>query len=156
MRINLQRLISDDESSIGAMFIDCDFKCYTLEDEFRSKKVFGETRIPFGEYEIKLRTEGGFHERYLNKFGADFHKGMLWLQDVPNFEYILIHIGNDDDDTAGCILLGSTANNLLTSSGFIGESTSAYQHFYPIVRDALLSGEKVTINVRDEGQISFT
>ena len=52
-----------------------EFLAYTLEDEWREEKVSAETRIPEGTYDIKLRTTGGFHSRYANKFG-DWHKGM--------------------------------------------------------------------------------
>ena len=45
-----------------------EFLGYTLEDEWREEKVSAETRIPEGTYEIKLRTTGGFHSRYLSKF----------------------------------------------------------------------------------------
>ncbi len=132
------------------MLIDCQFYCYTLEDEHRTVKEYGETRIPEGEYEIKLRKEGGFHQRYRERFG-DRHKGMLELQDVPNFKYVLIHIGNDEDDTAGCILVGNTVNNNLIEAkrGFLGDSTSAYMEIYPIISDRLLKGEKVIIKITD-------
>ena len=63
-----------------------EFLAYTLEDELREKKVSAETRIPEGTYEVTLRTEGGFHSRYAAKFG-DWLKGMLWVRDVPGFEY---------------------------------------------------------------------
>ena len=42
-------------------WIGYDFLCYTLEDEYRDKKVKGETMIPHGRYEIKLIKEGVFH-----------------------------------------------------------------------------------------------
>ena len=46
--------------------------------------------------------------------------GMLHVLDVPNFKYILIHCGNTDEDTAGCLLLGDTQeNNLVKKDGFI-------------------------------------
>ena len=54
-----------------------EFLGYTLEDEWREEKVSAETRIPEGTCDVKLRTVGGFHSRYLDKFGDDFHKGML-------------------------------------------------------------------------------
>jgi hypothetical protein len=153
MEITVQRFSSNNESTLGVLFIDCDFQCYTIEDEFRSKKARGETRIPAGRYRITLRNEGGFHSRYLQKFGADFHKGMLWIRDVPDFEYILIHIGNDDDDTAGCLLVGNTANNNRSGAGFVGDSTGAYKELYQIIRDAILDGDDVWINYLDEGQM---
>ena len=104
-----------------------------------------ETAIPLGEYEIKLRTEGGFHSKYTARYG-DMHKGMLWLQDVPNFKWILIHVGNTDESTAGCLLLGETQQDLdKGKDGFIGGSGDAYKKMYPKVAEAILSGEKVTI-----------
>ena len=127
------------------MFVDCDFECFTIEDEFRTTKKYGETRIPNGRYKVELRTVGGFHNRYLKKFGKDFHKGMLWVKDVPNFEYILIHIGNTEKDTAGCLLVGSTSNS---EKGFIGDSTGAYKSMYKKVSDAILRGEDVYITYK--------
>ena len=70
-----------------------------------------ETCIPEGEYEIKLRTVGGFNERYTKKYPT-MHRGMLWLQDVPGFEYILIHQGNTDEHTSGCLIVGDTQQDL--------------------------------------------
>jgi hypothetical protein len=146
MEIEILRYNSESDYTDGLLFINCKFQVHTLEDEYRSVKVYGETRIPDGRYEIELRNVGGFHKRYLKKFGADFHKGMLWVKDVPNFEYVLIHIGNDDQDTAGCLLVGMINN--ANEKGFIGESTYAYKKIYPQIRDAILNGEKVYINYK--------
>jgi hypothetical protein len=121
------------------------FLAYTLEDEFRTNKVFGETRIPAGTYEIKFRTEGGHHKRYGDKFPS-IHKGMLWLQDVPNFKWILIHIGNDDDDTAGCLLVGDDPEPLKNQ---LQVSTRAYKRVYSHVSEVLSRGEKVEIEYID-------
>jgi hypothetical protein len=144
MNINVKRYNDNGESTLGLLFIDGAFECYTLEDEARTSKVWGETRIPEGTYEIGFRTEGGHHARYMRKFG-DFHKGMLHVKDVPNFEYILIHIGNDDDDTAGCLLVGSKANANNYGVGFVENSTGAYTKLYEKVRNALLNDEQVNI-----------
>ena len=121
-----------------------------LEDEVRDVKVMHETAIPLGEYEIKYRTVGGWFTRekarYDKKFGAGWFKGMLELQDVPNFTYVLIHSGNTDESTSACLLLGNTQQDLdMGKDGFIGSSRLAYESFYPKVRDALDAGEKVTI-----------
>ena len=147
MEIDVIRFNSKEDFTDGLMYINGEFQVYTLEDEERSVKVFGETRIPNGRYSIGLRTVGGFDKRYSSKYGKDFHKGMLWVKDVPNFEYILIHVGNDDGDTAGCLLTGMTNN--ADEKGFIGGSTDAYKKIYPPIRDAVLSGEDVFINYKD-------
>ena len=75
---------------------------------------------------------------------------MLWVRDVPNFEYILIHCGNTDEHTAGCLLLGdSQENNQLVDDGFIGKSTQAYKRVYPKILKALNNGEDVRIEYID-------
>lgn len=150
MKLEVLRYSSGDNDTLGILLIDGAFECYTLEDEFRTVKVFGETRIPQGTYKIGLRTEGGHNNRYNNKFSY-VHEGMLHVLDVPNFKYILIHIGNDDDDTAGCLLVGDTTNNNKLHDGFIGSSTQAYIRMYKKVLKAIKSGEPVTITYRDVG-----
>ncbi len=145
MKLNVVRTQFGKDATNGMLFIDGVFECFTLEDEVRDVKVHSETAIPLGEYEIKLRTEGGFHSKYTARYGA-MHKGMLWLQDVPNFKWILIHTGNQDSHTAGCLLVGETQQDLdKGKDGFVGGSGDAYKKMYPKVANALLSGEKVTI-----------
>ena len=59
---------------------------------------------------------------------------MLQVMDVPGFEFILIHVGNTDKDTAGCLLLGFNAN---TSQGLsVGSSVKAYKRLYSRVIEA--------------------
>ena len=154
MKLKVIRYSSQSDSTNGALFIEnddlsLDFLCYTLEDEYRKEKVRSETRIPKGKYEIKLRKEGGFHTKYSKRF-PDIHIGMLHIIDVPNFEYILIHCGNTDEHTAGCLLVGdSQENNILKKDGFIGSSTQAYKRIYPKISKKLEEGEKVFIEYID-------
>jgi len=149
MLITVERYSDNKESTTSLVFINGEFFCYGLEDEGRTEKVFGETRIPEGVYDIDLRTEGGHHNRYASKF-PNMHKGMLHVMNVPNFEYILIHIGNDDDDTAGCLIVGDTVNNNNINDGFIGYSTDAYSRFYKKVISAIMRDEDVSIQYIDE------
>ena len=124
------------------------FLAYTLEDEQRDTKVYGETRIPNGTYELGLRKTGGYHAKYSKRF-SDIHVGMLHVLDVPGFEYILIHCGNTDEHTAGCLLVGdSQENNQITKNGFIGKSTQAYKRIYPRIAEAIECGEQVTIKYK--------
>ena len=152
MELKVLRFSSQKDSTNGLLFDITNgykFLAYTLEDEHRTSKVRGETRVPAGTYEIKLRTVGGFHERYTRKYGK-MHKGMLHIINVPGFEYILIHTGNTDEHTAGCLLVGdSQENNAIIKDGFIGKSTNAYKRIYPIISEAIERGEKVIIKYVD-------
>ena len=147
MKLEVLRFNSSDDFTTGLLFDVTDnvrsFLCYTLEDQAQTQKVYGETRIPSGTYKLTLRAQGGFHTRYAAKFG-DWHRGMIYVNDVPNFEYILWHIGNDDDDTAGCLLVGKTSQD-----NFIGSSTNAYKEIYPPIRDAILNGDDVSVTYID-------
>ena len=149
MRLSVLRYNSQADFTDGLFFINGKFQCFTLEDEGRDKKVKHETRIPDGLYDVKLRTDGSFHNRYLKKYGSNFHKGMLHIQDVPDFEYILIHTGNTDDHTSGCLLTGMSQN--ADDKGFLGESGLAYKKIYPPIRDALLKGDRVIIDYKTIG-----
>ena len=152
MKLEVLRISSQDDSTNGILFDVTEgrkFLSYTLEDEYRETKVMSETRIPAGTYKITLRKVGGFHGRYEAKYG-EMHKGMLWVRDVPGFEYILIHTGNTDEHTAGCLLVGdSQQNNIIKADGFIGSSTAAYKRIYPPIAAALEAGEEVTITYTD-------
>ena len=75
---------------------------------------------------------------------------MLHVLNVPGFEYILIHCGNTDEHTAGCLLVGdSQENNQITEDGFIGKSTQAYKRIYPMIAKAIRKKEEVTIEYKD-------
>ncbi len=153
MRLEVLRFSSGEDSTSGLLFDVTNrdlksFLAYTLEDEYRYNKVLGETRIPDGIYEIGFRKEGGFHSKYQKRF-ADIHKGMLQINNVPGFDYILIHCGNTDEHTAGCLLVGDTqVNNLVQKDGFIGQSTQAYKRIYPYIAKALEQKESVTIRYK--------
>ena len=152
MKLEVLRISSESDSSSGLVFDITDerkFLCYSLEDEYRNDKVIHETRVPAGTYQIQLRKVGGFNARYAKKYG-DFHKGMLHVQDVPGFEYILIHTGNTDEHTSGCLIVGdSQENNQLMKNGFIGKSVQAYKRIYTPIAEALENGEEVTITYVD-------
>ena len=103
MELIIKRLLDDSRSTVGKLYLDGRLFAGTLEDTRRHKKVPRLTRIPAGRYEIKLRFDSPMAKRYEELYGT---RGMLWLQDVEDFEWVYIHIGNDDDDSDGCILVG--------------------------------------------------
>ena len=152
MELEVLRISSGEDSTSGLLYDVTNkrkFLCYTLEDEYRKEKIKGETRIPSGTYEVVFRKSGGFHNKYVKRYG-EMHLGMLHIINVPGFEYILIHTGNTDDHTAGCLLLGDTqTNNQIAKDGFIGSSGQAYKRVYPKIADALEKGDCVKITYID-------
>lgn len=152
MRLELYRFSSQNESTLGILYIvndetnQKDFLCFTLEDQKREVKVYGETRIPKGTYQIEYRKEGGYHNKYSKRFPS-IHRGMLEIRDVPNFTHILLHCGNTDDDTDGCLLVGNVVSQNITKDGFLGQSTDCYKRIYPILADILDTQKHLSIKI---------
>ena len=115
-----------------------------VEDERRRKKVFAETCIPLGVYRLALRTHGGFHARYRKRFPG-FHVGMIEVMDVPGFTDILWHIGNDDEDTAGCLLIGSYPVVTPDCEFEVAASERQYRIVYPGIAASIASGEPIYV-----------
>ncbi len=152
MWLSLLRYSSTKHSTLGVLIDkttdDEKFLCYTLEDAYQKKKIPGKTRILNGLYNISLRTEGTTHKKYSKRF-SDIHKGTLWIEDVEDFENILIHCGNTPEDTRGCILVGDLALSNVVSEGKIRSSEIAYKRIYKYISDAILSGNPVRLHIRD-------
>ena len=148
----LYRFSSQKHSSLGLIMAGGEqevFKCFSLEDEHREVKVPGKTRIPAGRYEIKLRAEGGLYQRKAKQWGCE--RGMLWLQDVPDFEWIYLHPANRHEDLEGCIATGNTLESNLphVGEGFTGKSVAAFKNLYAEIIALLDSGKRVFIEVID-------
>lgn len=140
MNILVDRIVSNHDVTISRVYINDRFFCHGLEDEYRRFKVPGETRIPAGCYDLKLRREGGFHNRYRTLF-PQMHKGMIEIARVPDFRWVLIHVGNYERDTAGCLLLGRADFNAWA----VWQSRATYKRFYTEVLDAVDSASATII-----------
>jgi hypothetical protein len=113
MKITVKRMHRTDISTIGELYIDGVFECYTLEDIEREVKIKSETAIPKGTYKVIINQSNRF-------------KRLLpLLLNVPNFEGVRIHSGNTNHDTEGCILVGQTR-----SKNFIGQSRKAFDKLF--------------------------
>ena len=113
MEILIKRLTRTNISTIGELFVDGKFECYTLEDVERQIKIKNETAIPKGKYKVVINMSNRFK------------KLMPQILNVPNFEGVRIHPGNTNHDTEGCILVGTTR-----SIDFIGNSRKAYEKLF--------------------------
>jgi hypothetical protein len=121
MLIEVKRFEFQNTHTIGKMYIDGVYECYTLEDVVRNgSKVIGKTAIPTGEYKIIIDKS------------VRFKQDMPHILNVPNFTGVRIHAGNTSADTDGCILLGTT----WSGKDFIGNSRSAYKKFFDKLKQA--------------------
>lgn len=147
-RVVLKRFFYTDDVTIGGVFIDGEFQCFTLEDTYHQDKIKGSTRIPAGTYAIKRAFAGRKYTQYRKRF-PELPPGVLYLDNVPNFTGIMIHIGNFARDTSGCILVGlnvmSKRNTLM-----LNRSTPAYKDLYLKIVGMLKTDIFLSIEVIDE------
>lgn len=119
----------------GQFFVEDMLLGQTLEDEDRfledgGVKVYGETAIPRGKYKIVLA------------FSPHFNKQMPHLLNVPQFDQIMVHGGNEEKDTLGCILLG----HLRTEEG-IRDCAGVVQRLIDLLESAAARDEDCWIDV---------
>lgn len=155
MKILVDRAWKKPTYTISRLFVDGKRFYESLEDKDRglkktdplstiqSKKIYGETAIPSGIYEIDM-------DRVSPKYAAiDWYKTncnggrMPYLKNVPGFEGILLHPGNGPEDSWGCILIG---RNLTT--GRLSQSKDTFKKLYKTMLDAHKKGEKITIEIK--------
>lgn len=104
MEIKVERIQFNDKTTIGKLYIDGVYQCDTLEDRVQSQKVYGETAIPVGRYQVVVNWSNRFKQY------------MPLLIGVPNYEGVRIHPGNKHEDTHGCILVGTAKGEVLINS----------------------------------------
>lgn len=128
MLIEVKRFEFKDTYTVGKMYIDNIYECYTLEDVVRTgAKVNGQTAIPTGTYNLIIN--------HSNRFNRD----LPLLENVPNFTGVRIHSGNTSANTEGCILVGTT----WSGKDFIGNSRVAFNKLF----EKLKKAKKVTIKI---------
>lgn len=145
----LQRYSDNRDSTLGILLKVLEkqtvLQAYTLEDEFRATKVKGETRIPAGTYTVDRQPLATpLTLKYRQKY--PWFKNHLEVKNVPGFQGIYIHVGNYDENSDGCILLGDVADNNSIGPGSVMQSTAAFQRFYQSVYDQL----PITLIIKDE------
>lgn len=132
MKLKLYRKFLGNKYTIGKLFINDEYICDTLEDVVRPEntKIYGETAIPCGVYEIVLTMS------------PRFKKILPLLLDVPHFEGVRIHTGNTEKDTEGCILVGYNK-----VKGKVINSKIAFDKVMKYLELATINSEKITIEV---------
>ena len=151
MKLLLKRIAKRSSYTIGKLYINGQYFCDTLEDtdrgltqgmslqEISKIKVKDKTAIPTGIYSITLNIiSPKFGAKAFYKANANGGK-IPRLQNVPGYEGILIHCGNTDADTSGCILVGENRE-----VGKVLNSQATFRKLYQILDDCK---EQITIQI---------
>lgn len=148
MKLTLRRIALKDTYTIGKLYIDNHYFCDTLEDKVRDLnkdgdlddvgegKVAGQTAIPYGTYKVTMDVQS---PKFSQRASYAWCKGYLpRLLNVPHFEGIMIHSGNDASHTAGCILVGENR-----VKGQVLNSMNTLKRLYDILKGA----DDITITI---------
>lgn len=141
MELILNRFAKKKDYTVGRLYVDNTYFCNTLEDTDRglmqgqtleyikSVKVKGQTAIPLGRYRVTMNVVS---PKYSKRAQYDFCDGKVpRLLNVDGFDGILIHIGNTNKDTEGCILVGEN-----TQAGKVTNSTATFKRLYETLKKA--------------------
>ena len=153
MQLTLERKWKKDTYTIGKLYVNGELFSDTLEDkdrgltsamtleEINKKKIYGQTAIPTGTYEVKMTYSNRLHSRaYAKKYDGKLPE----LINVKGYEGVRIHPFNKAQETLGCLSVGK--NNIK------GAVTNATAYFYMLVDNYILlaikRGEKITITIK--------
>ncbi|ELD6855431.1 hypothetical protein QI777_001890, partial [Campylobacter jejuni] len=119
------------------------FECFSLEEDKEGLESGKDLRIPEGNYNLKRHSPSRFENtlRSITKKDDDTMIN-VYNDDVPSSRAILIHWGNTDKDTQGCILLGLTKDN---NNESVGQSRQACKEFYDLMHGKNLEDIKLEI-----------
>lgn len=159
LEFRLKRIALRDSYTIGHLYVyengDWKFLCDTLEDKVRDLnkngrfdngeyKVYGETAIPYGRYEIDMNTVSPKFSKY------DFYKkvcnGYLpRLKNVNHFDGILLHCAEGYNGARllqGCIGIGE--NKIV---GGLLNCKNTFIKVYDILNKANQSNKRIWIEI---------
>ena len=148
MEIRVRRIALRDTYTIGKMYIDGEYFCDCCEDKVRDLdnevKVPNQTAIPYGTYEITLDVQSSKYSNFKKYPWAKEYNGYLpRLTNVPLFLGVLIHPGNSEQDTSGCLLVGENK--------VVGKVINSQATFNRLMHEYLLPaknrGEKINITI---------
>lgn len=127
MELRLVRDVCGADCTLGKLFVDEKFDCYTVEDVVRpnGEKIHGKTAIPEGRYKVIVSRS------------PRFDRDLPLLENVPNFEGVRIHPGNTAADTEGCIIPG----RVRTARG-VAESRAAFDKLFAALQAELSGGAR--------------
>ena len=154
MKLLVERRFKGPKYTIGKLFVNGIYFCDTLEDPdrgltndmpeniIRLEKIYGNTAIPTGIYPVAMDIVS---QKMKSKIWARPYKGKIpRLLNVKGFEGILIHPGNTNEDTLGCLLVGQNKVK--------GQVINSQNIFYKLMDEVLIPAykrnEEITIEYK--------
>ena len=154
LELLLDRKYRKETYTIGNLYVDGEWFCNALEDkdrglsqtmtleEINKIKVYGETAIPTGRYEVRMDIVSPKYNGvkwYKDNFGGRMPR----LESVKGFSGILIHSGNTALDSNGCILVG-----LNKAKGKVLDSRATFQKLWKVLEQARKTGKTIYLTVQ--------
>lgn len=154
LELLLDRKYKNETYTIGNLYVDGEWFCNTLEDkdrglsqtmpleEINKIKVYGETAIPTGHYEVRMDIVSPKYNGvkwYKDNFGGRMPR----LESVKGFSGILIHSGNTALDSNGCILVGMNK-----AKGKVLDSRATFQKLWNMLEKARKAGKTIYLTVQ--------
>ncbi|EMX8592943.1 hypothetical protein AAH226_001329 [Campylobacter jejuni] len=148
MKITINRRYTGKTCVIGKFKVldDSDnilLECFSLEEDKEGLESGKDLRIPADTYHLRRHSPSRF-EKSLREITGKNDDTMInvYNDEVPASRAILIHWGNTDKDTQGCILLGLTKDN---NNESVGQSRQACKEFYDLAYGKNLEDIKLEI-----------
>lgn len=151
MKILLDRFFKGPKYTVGHLYIDGKYFCDTIEDvdrgllnsmplsEIKAKKIPSKTAIPRGTYKITLDVVSPKYSK--RDYYIKVCKGKVpRILNVKGFEGILLHTGNSEESSAGCIILGENK-----VKGKVINSKVTFEKFY---KELLKDKDNITIEIK--------
>ncbi|HFU5770857.1 TPA: DUF5675 family protein [Campylobacter jejuni] len=148
MKITINRRYTSKTCVIGKFKVLDDeekilFECFSLERKEEGLESGKNLRIPEGNYNLRRHSPSRFENTLREITGKNDDEMInVYNDDVPSSRAILIHWGNTDKDTKGCILLGLTKDN---NNESVGQSRQACKEFYDLMYGKNLEDIKLEI-----------
>lgn len=146
MKVTINRRYTGKTCVIGKFKVFDDdkllFECFSLEEDKEGLESGKDLRIPEGNYNLKRHSPSRFENTLRSITKKDDTMINVYNDDVPSSRAILIHWGNTDKDTQGCILLGLTKDN---NNESVGQSRQACKEFYDLMHGKNLEDIKLEI-----------
>lgn len=147
MKITVNRVHFTDESTIGELFVDDKFFCYTLEDCVREPLPWSDEakkKPHVSDWKVDKQTaiaRGTY--RVIIDMSARFKRLMMKLLGTEGFTGVRIHGGNTAANTEGCILVGKHRGE-----DSIRDCEAVLTQLHHMVQEALNDGEQVWIEIK--------